>query len=591
VTPILPTDTDSETVAAAAAAASTRMTLTRIVDLADLAATRRDTDQQTLIWNEITARKSKLEEENQLLRDKLQDARAANKALRTQLRHSSSGGGLTLAAKKRIESSFSAVNEETGTITAAPGLLKRGLFGRNRRDAFLNPAAPGKKRFHVRPLRPSARSAGASAATTTTKILLPLPSSAASSDLVRHILPLPDDKDPVVVNKHQPVVRYHGSLEIATRASSSSVSKKPIPLREIVVPAAPLSSSPETVPETVASPSVSPARSSSSQPPRGTYIHDPNEIPQQEPKPQTEPRHHRDLNNHRQHHRDQPPTPSRKEDNNGELAHESLNRSLSMRRQVTTESAATVPKSNSRNHHHPYDQNRNQPRTLKESAIPSTTSSSSTTTSPWSCAMTTLASLPAPFGPAEQQRHHSYRSRPRRQHSLSPVHDDDNDQEEESSGAANIEEKKYEDECEYLEEEYVGFHEGSGCQAPSSAMMMTMLAGSDFPTSFLERFSSGARIIGSSATGKRDEDRIGGGGGDGLAPSCSSPPTFLVPMSSSRHHSPSSPAYYDLSMAPDEAIPESYRYYDYSCHPLPSSSKHHPPRRPLYGVQGERNYR
>lgn len=130
-----------------------------IMDLSELRMSR-DTDQQSIIWNEITAARRKLEEENQLLRDKLHEAQMANRLLRLKLKQQQAAWASSSSASSPAVSGgrggignchHNAINveRELKNIAREAGALSKVFPRQSRKDAFRNPAAPGKKRFQV----------------------------------------------------------------------------------------------------------------------------------------------------------------------------------------------------------------------------------------------------------------------------------------------------------------------------------------------------------------------------------------------------------------------------------------------------------
>jgi hypothetical protein len=286
---------------------------TAMLDLSDAKLTSRDTHQQTIIWNEMTASRRKLEEENQMLRDKLTEAQIANKVLRVKVKQHRGAGGRAAGAEGgggMLARHLDRGNLRAGSSGREPstssGLLHR-VF--SRRDAFRNPAAPGIKRFKVQAPRG-----------------LPLPASITTGTKhVQHIFPLPDDHYP----RMQPP--YHG-----TTLKSSLRSTRTPPTEIVVVPA--IMASPERIPESAPSSVVSPATSPTS----STSTSSSNSLRQGLPRPErsSESRNRRYHPNQNQQQLQQLSQPQQQEQ-----AY-SLMRVVPLRRQGTTESTLTVHHSN-----------------------------------------------------------------------------------------------------------------------------------------------------------------------------------------------------------------------------------------------------
>jgi hypothetical protein len=288
---------------------------TAMLDLSDVKLTSRDTHQQTIIWNEMTASRRKLEEENQVLRDKLTEAQIANKVLRVKVKQhrgvvgraagAEAGGGMLGRHLDRGNLRAGSSGREPSTSS---GLLHR-VF--SRRDAFRNPAAPGIKRFKVQAPRG-----------------LPLPPTTTGNKQVQHIFPLPDDHYP----RMQPP--YHG-----TTLKSSIRSTRTPPTEIVVVPAA-VASSPERVPasapSSVVSPTTSPTSNSSSSSSSSFRQQAPPQLQQRSSETRNR-RYHSNQNQQQQLQQSQP--------QQQEQAY-SLMRVVPLRRQGTTESTLTVRHSN-----------------------------------------------------------------------------------------------------------------------------------------------------------------------------------------------------------------------------------------------------
>lgn len=108
-------------------------------------------DQQSLILGELVSSKKKLEEENQRLRDELQDAQLVIHLLKLKLEDDKVRCSSTVssqrsagAATEKIPSVYIQQLEKAQQRKAKKRLVSR-------KEAFRNPAAPGSKTFQVSP--------------------------------------------------------------------------------------------------------------------------------------------------------------------------------------------------------------------------------------------------------------------------------------------------------------------------------------------------------------------------------------------------------------------------------------------------------
>lgn len=100
------------------------------------------TQQQSLIWSEMTNVRRKLEEENQMLRDQLVDAQLTIQNLKDRLKK-----------KKKNKSSTSWFGSKTKGGSDSATYPKTQKAKISRKNAFDNPLAPGKKTFTNTQLR------------------------------------------------------------------------------------------------------------------------------------------------------------------------------------------------------------------------------------------------------------------------------------------------------------------------------------------------------------------------------------------------------------------------------------------------------
>lgn len=108
-----------------------------VMDLSDLRMSLH-TDQQSIILNEMSTARKKLEQENQILRDELHDAQLMIRLLKQKLKHAKSGKG-----GWRLFNSSIVTNRDLKAFQKA----SEDRLRNKRRNAFDNPSAPGKKTF------------------------------------------------------------------------------------------------------------------------------------------------------------------------------------------------------------------------------------------------------------------------------------------------------------------------------------------------------------------------------------------------------------------------------------------------------------
>jgi hypothetical protein len=117
------------------------------MQLADLKLGRHN-DQQSLIITEMSAVRKKLEEENQLLRDELDDAHKMIELLKVKLR-AAIVGSVRANPNKSWFGNMNAANVTSRDIKAFEKGTKQFFSGNkvSKRNTFLNPAAPNQKKF------------------------------------------------------------------------------------------------------------------------------------------------------------------------------------------------------------------------------------------------------------------------------------------------------------------------------------------------------------------------------------------------------------------------------------------------------------
>jgi hypothetical protein len=165
------------------------------------------TDQQSLILGEMMTARNKLQEENQLLRDKLQDAQMLIQLLQHKLKEQAAlhyqqlaghkqiaKKGLLLHGKPHLALHQSLKGAAVKSVTAASlspqsaaAHAMRGAKLVTGKNAFRNETAPGKRTFSIATTDTTTTASGYSSAT----------SSAASSSLKRDLFP---SKGTVVVS-------------------------------------------------------------------------------------------------------------------------------------------------------------------------------------------------------------------------------------------------------------------------------------------------------------------------------------------------------------------------------------------------------
>jgi hypothetical protein len=114
------------------------------------------TDQQSLILSEMTTARRKLDEDNQRLRDELEDARMMIRWLKVKLEHqqkSSIKVKAVGAGDSTVKGGLPGGYWKALDRAVKPGITRRGLFfGKNKhqptkKEAFSNPSRPGRKTF------------------------------------------------------------------------------------------------------------------------------------------------------------------------------------------------------------------------------------------------------------------------------------------------------------------------------------------------------------------------------------------------------------------------------------------------------------
>jgi len=172
-----------------------------VLDLSDLKISLH-TDQQTIILNELTSQKKKLEEENQNLREKLEDADVVIKLLKQKLllqdhhkkhkKHQHQhGSSLSLSLVGGLLGQTKATSALRALEHSTQKKDKKGFFGIKsacrHKSTFQNPSAPGKKAFEN-------RSGGTSSSDKTLPSVIVIPNhitspsttSAATTDKRKH---------------------------------------------------------------------------------------------------------------------------------------------------------------------------------------------------------------------------------------------------------------------------------------------------------------------------------------------------------------------------------------------------------------------
>jgi len=115
------------------------------------------THQQTLILEEMMCARNKLEEENQLLRDKLQDSEMMIRLLHLKLEEVSSSSTTSSDASgegKKINKGNVSIAVPPSSSLMGWRQKRRSHTPSQRRDAFKNTMAPGKRTFEPPPKQP-----------------------------------------------------------------------------------------------------------------------------------------------------------------------------------------------------------------------------------------------------------------------------------------------------------------------------------------------------------------------------------------------------------------------------------------------------
>lgn len=190
------------------------------------------TDQQSLILSEMSTARKKLSEDNQRLRDDLDDARMVIRLLQVKLRHAESEKNSTIKVKA-VRSSDSTVK---GGVPAGyhkaldkavsknmPSMRKNRFFSRNRsnqptrKEAFKNPSKPGGKTFGTsKTTRINGSKRFVEEDTTPKMIMFPTPQEDPPQSPER------DSEPPSSTTVKKSVQVDHLQREIVNMASSSS---------------------------------------------------------------------------------------------------------------------------------------------------------------------------------------------------------------------------------------------------------------------------------------------------------------------------------------------------------------------------------